>query len=122
QAAILNVQLIYLDDLIAQRRAIAQRYHTGLASLKYIRLPLETTHTFHTFNQYCIILANQEERNRLMSFLKENGIATMVYYPKPIHMQKAFLKYSDGYEDLSLSEDICTRILALPIFPTLREL
>lgn len=121
QAAVLNIQLPHLDDFIARRKAIAQRYHSGLSSIEHIRLPRASTHAAHTFNQYCIVLVNEEERSHLMNFLKENGIATMIYYPKPIHLQKAFLKYRDSQINLSVSEDICTRILALPIFPTMNE-
>ncbi len=118
QAAILNVQLRYLDETIVARRAIAHQYHDDLSSLIGIELPLETLGTLHSFNQYCILLENEFFRNKLKAFLFSRGIATMIYYPKPTHLQPAFTNYNNQV-DFPVTENLCSRILALPIFPTL---
>ena len=117
QAAILNVQLKDLDTAIAKRKEVAGRYYQRLSGLASISLPKENQ--AHTYNQFCILLANRELRNQLKSYLKENGVDTMIYYPKPNHLQPAFTKLGYQTGDFPKSEDACERILALPIHPHL---
>lgn len=70
----------------------------------------------HTFHQYCIELDNRDD---LASELRNHGIDSAIYYPIPLHLQKAFhyLDYKAG--DFPVAEKAATKILALPIFPML---
>ncbi|SOD20331.1 DegT/DnrJ/EryC1/StrS family aminotransferase [Pedobacter xixiisoli] len=119
QAAILNVKLHKLNEAIEARRNIANLYHEHLKDVEKVQLPFESPKTVHSFNQYCILLENKLVRDALKEYLKNAGISTMIYYPKPTHLQKAFSICGGTEGDFPLSENACERILALPIFPTL---
>lgn len=114
QAAILLVKLKHLDIFLHQRSEIAKRYTKQLGSL--IKTPPIIGTREHTFHQYCIEL---DERDQLASFLQQNGIASAIYYPIPLHLQEAFnyLGYKEG--DFPVAEKAAKKILALPIFPSM---
>jgi dTDP-4-amino-4,6-dideoxygalactose transaminase len=121
QATILNIQLNHLDSYINKRRAVAEVYRLGLSELDGVNLPQETKFSVHSYNQYCMLLASEVTRDNLKAYLKENGVATMVYYPKPLHLQEAFsnLGYKKG--DFPVAENLCNRTLALPVSPALEK-
>ncbi|MGY0694384.1 DegT/DnrJ/EryC1/StrS family aminotransferase, partial [Virgibacillus sp. FSP13] len=114
QAAILLVKLYYLDIFLHKRKEIAKRYTENLNDR--IKLPPISENRAHTFHQYCIEL---EERDKLTAELKNHGIASAIYYPVPLHLQKAFqyLQYQEG--DFPIAEQTAKRIMALPISPML---
>ena len=70
--------------------------------------------------QYTIQVENQEIRDGLQVFLKENGIPTMVYYPKPMHKQKAFADLK-LYQECPITEKLCQTVLSLPMHPYLTD-
>lgn len=117
QAAILNVQLPWLDELIESRREIAAYYLQNLKGIAGISLPQVDEN--HTYNQFCILLQNKRLRDAVKVFLAENGVDTMVYYPTPSHLQVAFAQYGYKAGDLPISEKLSDCILALPIYPGL---
>jgi len=117
QAAILKVKLSQLDEEIDSRRKVAGYYFQNLNHIKSISLPIKDRE--HTFNQFCILLEDQKTRDQLRDYLKENDVDTMVYYPKPTHLQAAFSIYGYVEGSFPVSEDLCSRVLALPIFPSL---
>lgn len=119
QASILDVQLRYLDFDIEKRRTIANIYYQELKSISSINLPFEKEKMFHSFNQYCIALPNRDVRDGLMFYLNQYCVGTMIYYPLAMHQQKAFMTYSCREENLLVSENLCSRVLALPVFPGL---
>ncbi len=112
QAAWLRVKLKYLDQWITERRSIAAKYRDGLESLSSLRLPPD--HPAHTYHLYVIRCA---ERDALAAYLQEAGIATLMHYPVPPHLQKAYayLGYRPG--DFPVSEEIAKTCLSLPIYP-----
>ncbi|MCB9032259.1 MAG: DegT/DnrJ/EryC1/StrS family aminotransferase, partial [Chitinophagales bacterium] len=114
QASILSVQLNYLDENIALRRKKALQYINGLKENNNIQLPVFTT--THSFNQF-VIRVKGNKRYKLKLFLKEQGIETNIYYPIPAYQQKAY------FEDIVLNNTavLCNEVLALPIYPTLKE-
>lgn len=116
QAAILLVKWKYLDSFIQNRIQIAKRYTDELKDV--VKVPKVLHDREHTFHQYCI---ETSKRDALMEFLGNKQIATAVYYPIPLHLQKAFqyLGYKEG--SLPNSEAAAKNILALPIGPTLTE-
>ena len=115
QAAILRVKLRYLDKWTEARRQIACRYNEGLKNLPIIT-PFESQGVYHIYHQYTI---RSKERDKLISFLKESGITTLVYYPVPIHLQKlfSFLGYREG--DFIEAENASDEVLSLPMYPEL---
>lgn len=114
QAATLLVKLDHLDIFLHKRKEVARRYTEGLNDL--LKTPPIVEDRSHTFHQYCIELDNRDE---LALALKNNGIASAIYYPIPLHLQPAFdyLHYQQG--DFPVAENTADRILALPISPML---
>jgi len=115
QAAILRVKLRYFDKWTGSRRQIAYRYKESQKNLLIIT-PLESQGVYHIYHKYTI---RAKERDKLISFLKEAGITTMVYYPVPIHLQKlfSFLGYREG--DFIEAEIASNEVLSLPMYPEL---
>ena len=68
-----------------------------------------------------LILDSAEQRTHLQQELKEQGIPTMVYYPKPMHLQGAFAELGYQQGDFPVSESLCERVVSLPMHPYLDE-
>lgn len=103
------------------RRANAEFYrhlfsNTGLDQI--VRLPQAIDGRGHTFNQYVI---RAPRRDELRAFLAELGIGAAVYYPLPLHLQPCFEFLGYGEGDFPVAEQASREVLALPIFPELRE-
>ncbi|MCX7025020.1 MAG: DegT/DnrJ/EryC1/StrS family aminotransferase [Spirochaetes bacterium] len=118
QAAILRVKLQRTTEAIAARASIAAHYTERLSGIPGIRFPKLTTDSRGVSYVYNILVPKRDE---LAAFLKEKGIGTSIYYPIPLHLQKcfAYLGYREG--DFPVAERICREILALPIYPELRD-
>jgi dTDP-4-amino-4,6-dideoxygalactose transaminase len=128
QAAVLLVKLGHLDAWTERRRALAARYNELFAAAGAVEpgpypqhgvvLPWIDPRAHHVFHQYVIRVARRDE---LRAWLAERGIGSEVYYPLALHQQKAlaFLGYREG--DFPESERAAREVLALPIFPQLRE-
>lgn len=120
QAAILNVKFPHLPEWGELRRERAAEY-TRLLQEKvggHVQVPVEAEGNYHVFHQYTI---RAEKRDELQAYLKEQGVATMIYYPLPLHVQPVFknLGYKEG--DLPLSEKAANEALSLPMFPELKQ-
>lgn len=83
----------------------------------YVKVPKVPEGYVSSWAQYCIGLENKETRDGLQAYLKEQGIPTMIYYPKPLHKQEAFGEYHYKDSDYPVSEKLSQTILALPIHP-----
>jgi dTDP-4-amino-4,6-dideoxygalactose transaminase len=118
QAAILSVKLKYFEKHIAARQFAAAWYDEHLKGLEALQLPKRKSYSTHSFHQYTIQTSG---RNKLQKFLKDNGIPSMVYYPKPIHLQNAYnyLGYKKG--DFPVSERLSETVLSLPMHTELKE-
>ena len=112
QAAILNVKLQHLDRYIKTRQQAATWYDERLRSIKAITIPIRSSFSTHVFHQYTI---KTERRNELQQHLQVCGIASMIYYPIPAHLQTAYayLNYKKG--DFPVAEELCDQVLSLPI-------
>lgn len=117
QAAVLRVKLKHLDQWNEERRKKAKIYTERLAPLGIV-CPSEGLGVKHVYHLYVI---RTKERDALQGFLKKKGIQTLIHYPVPIHLQKAYedLGYRQG--DLPLTEQCSLEILSLPFFPELKE-
>ncbi|MGB6822726.1 MAG: DegT/DnrJ/EryC1/StrS family aminotransferase, partial [Candidatus Acidiferrales bacterium] len=121
QAAILRVKLRHLGAWTEGRRRNADRYRTLFAEFaltEHVTLPQVPAERNHVYNQFVIRVA---ERDALRAFLKERGIPTEVYYPSPLHLERAFqyLGYKAGA--FPAAEAASKQVIALPIYPELRE-
>ncbi len=114
QAAILDIKLIHLDEYCAARNSAAEYYDLGLKSLSGIIIPTRVSNSSHVFHQYTLKIKNGK-RDELKSFLQEKGIPSMIYYPFPLHFQKAYQSDRFPKGSLPVSEKLCEEVLSLPI-------
>jgi dTDP-4-amino-4,6-dideoxygalactose transaminase len=117
QAAILRVKLKYLDQWNEERRKKAKRYTERLAPLGII-CPSEGLGVEHVYHLYVI---RMRERDALQKFLKKKGIETLIHYPVPIHLQKAYEELGYRKGDFPSTEQCSSDILSLPLFPEMKE-
>jgi len=112
QASILRVKLRYLDDYVQSRQEAGKYYDQLLEDLPNVIGPAENNFTHHTYNQYVIKIG---ERDRIKEMMHKSGVPSMVYYPSPLHLQKAYnyLGYRQG--DFPVAEKLCGEVLALPM-------
>jgi len=120
QAAVLEVKLKHLDDYCASRLSAAEYYDAAFATNDKIILPARTTHSTHVFHQYTLKL-NGVNRSEMQKFLSDKGIPAMVYYPVPLHLQKAYqnARYKAG--DFPVAEKLSECVLSLPMHTELSE-
>ena len=118
QAAVLRVELKYLDKWNKDRQKAARYYDELFNNLNQITTPMVKPNCNHVFHQYTIRV---KERDYLSEQLQKIGIQTIIYYPIPIHLQKAFncLGYKKG--SLPITEKICNEILSIPIYPEIKS-
>lgn len=118
QASILRVKLKYINEWNLARQKAAKYYDNLLKEIDEITTPYVKPNCHHVFHQYTIKTKN---RDFLYEKLREQGIETLIYYPIPIHLQKAFnyLKYSKG--SFPVTEKICNEILSLPMYPEITK-
>ena len=115
QAAILQAKLPHVDAWNQKRRALAQRYSEQLAPLG-IPVPVECDWGKHVYHLYII---RSDRRDELQAFLKQNGIASEVYYPLPPHLSTPCRKFGYREGDYPHAERASQETLALPLYPEL---
>jgi len=116
QAAVLLAKLEVFEDELARRQDIAARYSAALGDIATV--PLVAPDAVSAWAQYTLILA-PGRRDKVAASLRDQGIPTGVYYPQPIHRQKAYREFHDGAVGLPVSEDLAGRVLSLPMHPYL---
>lgn len=114
QAAILRVKLQQLDDFALRRNLVANHYDQELSQIEYLEIPYRQANSTHVFHQYTIKVKNNL-RNDLKDYLKSKEIPAMIYYPKPLHKQKAFENLGKIVGNLEVSNQLCSEVLSLPI-------
>ena len=144
QAAVLNVKLPYLNGWVEKRAAIAKRYLEALTDLPGVQLPDSATDASvgHGWNQFVVRvglcpnnlptcgktcsesaspfgLPSSRCRDWLKQSLQEQGVNTIIYYPIPIHRQPAYKGQAHADGDLPITDQLCSEVLSLPIFPEL---
>jgi dTDP-4-amino-4,6-dideoxygalactose transaminase len=114
QAAILDIKLKHLNEYAEARRAVANYYDASLQELSGISIPNRNSGGTHVFHQYTMRVLNGK-RDALRAHLEENGVPSMIYYPLPLHFQKAFenIRYPKG--SMPISERLSSEVLSLPI-------
>ncbi len=120
QAAVLDVKLKHLDEYNAARNKAAQFYNQAFAGHPKLQTPVKANYTTHVFHQYTLVTSGID-RNALVEHMAANGIPVMIYYPVPLHMQKAYLdpRYKEG--DFPVTESLCSSVISLPMHTELDE-
>ena len=120
QAAILDAKLPHLDAYTAARQRAAAYYDKAFANNEKLLIPGRDPHSTHVFHQYTLRVVGVD-RDQLREGLAERGIPAMIYYPVPLHQQKAYLdpRYKDG--DFPVAERLAACVLSLPMHTELDE-
>jgi UDP-2-acetamido-2-deoxy-ribo-hexuluronate aminotransferase len=120
QAAILRIKLKDLDNYAKARNAAAAYYDKAFAGHPKLRIPARAKNSTHVFHQYTLVLEGAD-RVKLKEFLATKDIPAMVYYPLPLHMQKAYAdpRYKEGA--FPVTEKLCASVISLPMHTELEE-
>lgn len=120
QAAVLEVKLKHLNEYCACRRVAADFYDAAFVNNVKLIIPNRNAQTTHVFHQYTLKL-NGVNRKDLQKYLADKGIPAMIYYPVPLHMQKAYqdIRYRQG--DFPIAEELCECVLSLPMHTELSK-
>jgi dTDP-4-amino-4,6-dideoxygalactose transaminase len=120
QAAILRIKLRHLDEYAGARQRVAAYYDKAFAGHPKITIPQRFQYSDHVFHQYTLVLKNAD-RNKLREYLASHDIPAMIYYPVPLHLQKAYRdpRYKEG--DFPVTEWLCANVISLPIHTEMNE-
>lgn len=112
QAGLLRVKLSHLEELNGERDDIAKSYLEGITNPAIVlpRIREGCNHTWHQFVVRC------KKRDELMQYLKERDIGTIIHYPVPPHLQKAYAYLGKKKGDFPISEQLADEVLSLPIY------
>jgi UDP-2-acetamido-2-deoxy-ribo-hexuluronate aminotransferase len=118
QAAVLLTKLEVFEAELARREAVAAIYDAGLPDS--LMIPARVPDSASAWAIYAVLLADSTAREAMQARLKSAGVPTAIYYPRPLHHQPAYQPYHSG-NPLPVSEELATRIMALPIHPDLSD-
>jgi dTDP-4-amino-4,6-dideoxygalactose transaminase len=119
QAAIVRVKLKHIDKWVSQRIACAKNYNELLKDISNLSVPQVPVYTKHAFNYYTIRVKNG--RSVIHERLKENGIASAIYYPLCLHLQQVYKGLGHKKGDFPVAERCQEEVLSLPIYPELEQ-
>ena len=114
QAAILRVKLPHLNDYCQARQYAAAYYDKAFANNPKIKTPGRMANSTHVFHQYTLVL-NGVSRTALREHLEKKGIPSMIYYPIPLHKQKAYTDPRYKHGDFPVTEQLCDHVISLPM-------
>lgn len=120
QAAILEIKLKHLDTYIDARRVVADYYDAAFKDCPGVTTPFRAANNRHVFHQYTLILEGID-RNALHSYLAQQNIPSMIYYPVPAHRQNMFARYNVADINLPVTEWLTERVISLPIHTEMSE-
>ncbi len=120
QAAILKIKLKYLDEYNNARQTAAAYYDTSFKDCEKLIIPSRNKQSSHVFHQYTLKTQNVN-RNNLIEYLKSKDIPAMIYYPVPLHQQKAYTKYNFNNSDFPVTNKLSKIVVSLPIHTELKK-
>jgi len=114
QAAILRIKLRRLDGYAAARNKAAAYYDKAFSNTSKLTTPAHFGNSTHVFHQYTLIL-HGVDRDAMRKFLDDQGVPAMIYYPVPLHLQKAYrdTRYTEG--SFPVTEKLCETVISLPM-------
>lgn len=120
QAAILLAKLDAFEQYeIKKVNEVSKKYTEALKTI--VKTPVVLEGFLSSWAQYTIQLKNEEQRDGLQAYLKEHQVPSMIYYPKPMHKQEAFALCGSDEDELSVTTELCKKVLALPMHPYMEE-
>jgi dTDP-4-amino-4,6-dideoxygalactose transaminase len=119
QAVVLDAKLDIFEDELALRQAVADRYQKLIGDI--VDAPLLSAGATSSWAQYCIKLPKASNRDHVIKHLGACGVPTAIYYPIPIHRQPPYIGFPLSQCGLSVTLELCGRVLALPMHPYLDE-
>jgi len=120
QAAILRLKLPYLDAYCDARRSAAEYYNEAFDSSEHITSPMTSEFTSHVFHQYTLRVKGVD-RNALHQHLLDNDIPNAIYYPVPLHLQKAYTDTRYKEEDFKVTNELIETVISLPMHTELEQ-
>jgi len=120
QAAILRVKLRHLDAFNEARQKVAAHYDRELSAVPGITIPVRAANSSHIFHQYTLRV-DGGERNSLRECLENEGVPSMIYYPVPLHMQKAYTHLGYRADDFPVTTLLTGEVLSLPMHTELDD-
>ncbi len=118
QAGILTVKLKYLDQWNSQRQKLADNYDRELKNIPNLQIPTVASEATHVYHLYVI---KTNRRDELAAFLKEKNIDTLIHYPIPPHLQKAYKDMGKMKGDHPIAEKLSEEVLSIPLFIGMTE-
>ncbi|MBA4118887.1 MAG: aminotransferase DegT [Candidatus Puniceispirillum sp.] len=119
QAAVLIEKLSIFPEELKARQRVADRYSSALSDV--VRVPALADGVTSSWAQYTIRVKDATQRQDLMDHLKERGVPSVVYYIKPLHMQKIYAQYPTPGGSLPVTEALADSVLSLPMHPYMDE-
>jgi UDP-2-acetamido-2-deoxy-ribo-hexuluronate aminotransferase len=120
QAAVLNVKLKRLDEYANARQSAADYYDEKFAQSSFLQTPVRMSYSDHVFHQYTL-RTNGIDRFDLQKYLMDKGIPAMVYYPVPLHKQKAYIRDEFRDDQFPVTMKLCESVISLPMHTELEE-
>lgn len=120
QAAILNVKLKYLNEYTQKRNEVAGYYDKALSSIQQLQLPHRVLYSTHAFHQYTLKVKGVD-RDEFKLYLDKCGIPSMIYYPVPLHLQKAYQQPGVERGSFPVTEKLSKTVLSLPVHTEMNE-
>ncbi|MCB0539512.1 MAG: DegT/DnrJ/EryC1/StrS family aminotransferase [Bacteroidetes bacterium] len=118
QATFLNVKLQHLDKWNNERRELAEFYINKLQHIHDIKLPVSKSESYHVYHLFVI---KTTQRNKLQAHLRKKGVHTLIHYPVPPHLQKAYNKMGYQKGGLPIAEKLAQNLLSLPLYNGMTE-
>ncbi|WP_080055435.1 DegT/DnrJ/EryC1/StrS family aminotransferase [Spirosoma aerolatum] len=120
QAAILLEKLKHLDGYTQARQQVANRYDEAFRNVEAIEIPYRNPDSTHVFHQYTLKVP-ADKRDGLKDYLSRKKVPSMIYYPIPLNAQKAYQSVGRVVGDLAVTQDLCRRVISLPMHTELSD-
>lgn len=118
QAAFLSIKLPVLNEWTNERQQLASWYDNALKNVSEIILPRSAEGSTHVYHVYAI---RTRLRDALQAYLTEQGIGTLIHYPVPPHLQKAYHHLGFKKDDFPIAEEMASTCLSLPLWPGMKH-
>lgn len=120
QAAVLGIKLTHLDQYNTARKSVAAYYDTAFADTEQITTPFVAAYSDHVYHQYTMVL-NGVDRDGLNSYLAEQKIPSMIYYPVPGHRQQMFASSGLTTAEMPITDWLTEKVISLPVHTEMDE-
>ncbi len=120
QAAVLRIKLRHLDTYIENRQRAAAFYSDFFKDFDNVETPLIADYSTHVFHQYTLKIEGLDQF-ALQDFMSKKGVPAMIYYPMPLHTQKAYGSENYNHEDFPITNDLCKTVISLPMHTELDD-